>query len=183
MNKLAKARQTNWTYDLKFDPKTNMRKSEVLTYAGQKAKAILTTYVHALNYDSLRFIGPDGCAYIWVSSTKVSSIKGSRYDTLRHALFVATRNIANPLYGDIVADHCFWDGFVNESEKSVLPDEALYVRSSTVDPALVVATLQVLKDWEKHALKEEKRMNLTAFLATEKEARNSELGKISYWST
>ncbi|CAG5172770.1 uncharacterized protein ALTATR162_LOCUS7522 [Alternaria atra] len=178
--KVSKAQQAVWSYDLKLDPKTNLRKSEVLSSGGPNARSILTTYVHALNYSSLRFIGPDGCAYMWVTSTNVSSIHGSRYDTLRHALFVAMGNIADPLYGSIVADHCFWDGYVDESGGS-LPDESIHVRSGTVDPAMVVATLQVMKEWEKHMLRQEKRKNPKAFAAAEEEARRYELGASSYW--
>ncbi|RYO31028.1 hypothetical protein AA0111_g5085 [Alternaria arborescens] len=178
--KVSKAHQAIWNYDLKLDPRTNLRKSEVLSYGGPNARSILTTYVHALNYDSLRFIGPDGCAYMWVTSTKVSSIHGSRYDTLRHALFVAMGNIADPLYGSIVADHCFWDGYCDGSGGS-LPDESVHIRSATVDSAVVVATLQVMKDWEKHTLRQEKRKNPKAFAAAEEEARGCELGSFSYW--
>jgi hypothetical protein len=169
------AQKTNWAYDLKLDPKTNLRKSEVLAHGGPNAKAVLTTYVHALNYDSLRFIAPDGRAYMWVSSTKLSSINGSRYDTLRHALFVAAGNIRDPLYGHIVADHCFWDGGDGGTAA-----EALYIRSTGVDEALVVATLQVLKDWEKVTLRAEKRAHGTAFKKSEEEARKCALGKRAY---
>ncbi|RMZ67343.1 endoglucanase-1 precursor [Pyrenophora seminiperda CCB06] len=174
-----RSEKDQWAYELKLDSKSNMRKSEVLVH-GTKGRPILTTYVHALSYDSLHFIGPDGRAYTWVTSSKLSSINGARYDTLRHALFVTTGNIPDPLSGQIVADHCFWDGHVDGFGVS-LPDEALHVRASNVDPALVVATLQVMKDWEKHTLRGEKRKNPEAFAATEEEARKSELGAASYW--
>jgi len=180
--KVSKAQQTTWAYELKLDPRTNLRKSEVLLQGGPNARSILTTYVHALNYDSLRFIGPDGRAYMWVTSTKVSSIHGSRYDTLRHALFAAIGNNPDPLYGGIVADHCFWDGHVDTSG-GYAPDESVYIRQTTVDPALVVATLQVMKEWEKHTLRQEKRKNYKAFSAAEEEARRCELGASSYWQT
>lgn len=178
--KASKQKASTWTYDLRIDGRTNLRKSESLLRGGPNPQSIMTTYVHALNYDSLRFIGPDEKAYMWVSSTKVSSVDGVRYDTLRHALFVATRGNANPLYGQIVADHCFWDGGVDGSGAS-LPDEALYLRCSVVDTELVVATLQVMKDWEKHKLREEKRTKPKAFCATEEEARKHALGAASYW--
>ncbi|KAH7394290.1 hypothetical protein BKA66DRAFT_567245 [Pyrenochaeta sp. MPI-SDFR-AT-0127] len=231
--KLSKSQQPRWGYDLKFDSSTGMRKTEVLAHGPHKP--VLTTYVHALNYDSLRFIGPDGRAYMWVSSTAVSSINGSRYDILRHALFASTGRIPDPLYGEIVADHTFWDGFVDQSEVHAgircdvcqtmpikglrwrcrtcpnhdvcnacrglalsgqlgasiqptcdfslvnLPDEAVYIRSSIVDPALVVATLQVLKDWEKHSLRMEKGKNNKGFLVSEEAARKCDLGLMSYW--
>ncbi|KAH9863966.1 hypothetical protein J1614_009899 [Plenodomus biglobosus] len=232
-DKKTKTRPNTWTYELKLDQKTHLRKSEVLSHG--KLKAILTTYVHASNYDSLRFIGPDGRAYMWVSSSRVSSIGGSRYDTIRHALFVATGNVPDPLYGQIVADHTFWDGYVDHNERHGgtqcngcekepiqglrwrcrtcashdvcdtchtlasdgqfgasmlptcdlslvnLPDEALYIRSSTVDPSLVVATLQVLKDWEKDTFRNEKKVNISGFLASEEAARKCDLGAMSYW--
>jgi uncharacterized membrane protein YgcG len=162
-------------------------------------------------------------------------VNGLRYDTLRHALFVATGRSPDPLYGQIVADHTFWDGYVDEHEVHAgitcdgchampmqglrwkcriclrhdicntcrllaqsgqyvatvlstcdfslvnLPDEALYIRSSTVDTALVVATLQVMKDWEKHTLRAEKRKNIKAFIVTDEAARNCDLGIMSYW--
>jgi hypothetical protein len=168
------SQEADWAYELKLDPKTNLRRTEVLAHGGPKAKAVLTTYIHAINYDSLRFIAPNGRAYMWVSSTKLSSINGSRYDTLRHALFVAAGNIPDPLYGHIVADHCFWDGGEG-------PDEALYMRSNAVDEALVVATLQVLKDWEKVTLRIEKRAHGKAFAEAEEEARQCVLGKRAYW--
>ena len=224
--KPLKSQQSNsWAYDLKLDSHTQLRKSEVLT--NSRLKSVLTTYVHAQNYDSLRFIGPDGRAYMWVSSTTVSSLDGARYDTLRHALFAASGNIPDPLYGEIVADHTFWDGYIDEAEVHVgircqgcqakpivglrwkcrtcphhdvcnacrilalsgryaasisptcdfslvnLPDEALYIRSPMVDTALVVATLQVLKDWEKHSMRGEKRRHGKSFLASENAARTS----------
>ncbi|KAH6878705.1 hypothetical protein BKA58DRAFT_309277 [Alternaria rosae] len=178
--KVSKAQQTTWAYELKLDPRTNLRKSEVLLHGGPNARSTMTTYLHALNYDSLRFIGPDGRAYMWVTSTKVSSIHGSRYDTVRHALFAAIGNNPDPLYGGIVADHCFWDGHVDASG-GYLPDESIYIRQTTVDPALVVATLQVMKEWEKHTLRQEKRKNPKAFVAAEEEARRCELGASSYW--
>jgi hypothetical protein len=231
--KTSKNKQVSWAYDLRLKMNSCMRKSEVLSHG--REKAVLTTYVHALNYDSLRFIGPDGRPYMWVSSSQVSSTNGSRYDTIRHALFAATGQIQDPLYGEIVADHTFWDGYIDEHEVHVgvkcdgcqakpikglrwkcktchhhdvceecrqlilaggfggsmqqscvlslvcLPDEALYIRSPTVDPALVVATLQVLKDWERHTLRDEKRKNIKGFLASEEEARKHDLGVISYW--
>jgi len=86
--------------------------SEVLSHC--KEKAILTTYVHASNYYLLRFTGPDG-NHMWASSSKVSSINGSRYDTIRHALFVAG-HIPVPLFGEIVTDHTFWDGFIDQNK-------------------------------------------------------------------
>jgi hypothetical protein len=179
--KISKTHHPTWTYDLRIDPKTKLRVSEDLSYLGPNVKTILTTYIHALNYDSLRFLGPDGRAYIWVSSTKLSSINGSRYDTLRHALFVSVGHNPDPLYGHIVADHCFWDGHVDSTGSARLPDEALYIRSQSVDPALVVATLQIVKDWEKNTLREEKRNNPRAFQISENEARECELGRMSYW--
>jgi hypothetical protein len=231
--KASKSKQTSWTYDLRLDKNKGVRKSEVLSHG--KDKAILTTYVHAQNYDSLRFIGPDGRAYMWVSSSHVSSVNGSRYDTVRHALFVEAGQIKDPLYGEIVADHTFWDGYVDENEvhtgvkcdgcqkqpikgrrwkcktchhhdvceecrKAIvaggfgpamrqacdlslvcLPDEALCIRSTTVDPALVVASLQVLKDWERHTLREEKKKDPKGFAASEEAARKQDLGIMSYW--
>lgn len=210
-----------------------MRKSEVLSHGAKKS--VLTTYVHAQNYDSLRFVGPDGRGYMWVSNSTVSSINGSRYDTLRHALFAAVGDIQDPLYGEIVADHTFWDGYVDESEvhKGIkcdgcqttpikglrwkcktchhhdvckdcrnsiqaggfgeamqqacdlslvcLPDEALCIRSTTIDPALVIATLQILKDWERQTFRAEKKKNPKAFLENEDEARKRDLGIIRYW--
>jgi hypothetical protein len=223
----------SWAYELRLERKGGIRKNEVLGHG--KEKAVLTTYVHAANYDSLRFIGPDGRAYMWVSSSQVSSVHGSRYDTVRHALFAAVGQITDPLYGEIVADHTFWDGHVDANEVHIgvkcdgcqakpikgvrwkcktchqhdvceacrqniiaggfgaamqrscnlslvcLPDEALYIRSPGVDVALVVATLQVLKDWEKHTLRSEKAENATGFLASEDAARRQDLGIMSYW--
>jgi hypothetical protein len=233
--KVAKIKQGSWAYDLRLDLNGGMRKKEVLNHGSSKT-AILTTYVHARNYDSLRFIGPDGRAYMWVSSSQVSSVNGFRYDTVRHALFGAVGQIKDPLYGEIVADHTFWDGYVDENEVHMgvkcdgcqktpirglrwkckvchqhdvcgtcrqsiitggfgaqmqqackfslvcLPDEALCIRSPYVDPALVVATLQILKDWEKHTLRDEKRGNAKGFQTSEEAARQHDLGIMSYWS-
>ncbi|KAF1914399.1 hypothetical protein BDU57DRAFT_588720 [Ampelomyces quisqualis] len=225
--KTWKSKDTSWSYDLKLDKNSGMRKNEVLSHGSKKG--ILTTYVHARNYDSLRFIGPDGRAYMWVSSSTVSSINGSRYDTLRHALFVATGPIHDALYGAIVADHTFWDGHVDDREihtgikcdgcqthpiqglrwtcktcpdhnvcdtcrtrlvasrrtctlaRVSLPAESLSIRSPSVDRALVVATLQILKDWERHTLRAEKSTFPHAFAATEHAARQHDLGAMSYW--
>ncbi|KAJ4366107.1 hypothetical protein N0V83_007742 [Neocucurbitaria cava] len=233
LKKVSKSTRPMWSYDLKLDSRTGLRKSEVLSHG--REKAILTTYVHALNYDSLRFIGPDNRAYMWVSSSKLSSLNGSRYDTVRHALFVATGNVPDPLYGQIVADHTFWDGYIDVNEVHVgikckgcdmnpirglrwkcrtcphhdvcdacralalreqfgaliqptcdfslvnLPDESLHIRSPDVNPALVVATLQIFKDWEKHTLREERKKNVTGFMASEEAARKCDLGVMSYW--
>jgi len=231
--KASKRTPTSWTYDLRLDLNSGVRKTEILGHG--RDKAILTTYVHASNYDSLRFVAPDGRAFMWVSSGTVSSLNGSRYDSIRHALFAAAGHIADPLYGEIIADHTFWDGYVDPNEvhtgpkcdgcqsnpinglrwrcrtchkhdvcekcrqavlagafggamqKSCsfslvcLPDETLTVRSSGVETALVVATLQVLKDWERHTLRDEKRKNIKGFLASEEAARRGDLGKMSYW--
>tara|TARA_R110002003_G_scaffold112_19_gene9746 strand:+ start:14727 stop:15668 length:942 start_codon:yes stop_codon:yes gene_type:complete len=231
--KASKNKDSLWTYDLRLDLNSGVRKSEVLGHG--KKNAVLTTYVHALNYDSLRFVGPDGRPYMWVSSAKVSSVNGSRYDTIRHALFAAAGQTPDPLYGEIVADHTFWDGYVNGNETHTgakcdgcqstpikglrykcktchhhdvceacrklivsggfgaamqqscvlslvcLPDEALYIRSPTVDPALVVATLQIMKDWERQTFRDEKRTNPTGFQASEEAARKQDLGIMSYW--
>src|SRR5690242_812455 len=80
----AKKRKSAWSYELRLDLKNGVRKTEVLNPGGKIN--ILTTYVHAPNYDTLRFIGNDGKAYLWVSHIPLSSIHGSRYDTIRHAL-------------------------------------------------------------------------------------------------
>lgn len=232
---LSKSRPQDWAYDLKLNSNTGVRKTEILNHG--KAKAILTTYVHAMNYDSLRFVGPDGYLYMWVSSTTVSMLNGRRYDTLRHALFCATGSIPDPLFGQIVADHAFWDGHVDENEvhsgiacdscqaKPInglrwkcrscehhdvcnnclerarsgqstesmlpacdmiivnLPDEVLCIRSATIDAALVVATLQILKDWEKRTLRDEKRNHTRDFIANENIVRRSRLGLKSHWKS
>lgn len=225
----TRARQSTWSYELRLNLNTGVRKTEVLNPGGKTN--ILTTYVHATNYDSLRFVGNDGRAYLWVSHMPVGSTKGSRYDVLRHALFVATSNHPDPLYGEIVADHTYWDGFVDDTRvhKSViciecqtkpivgqrwkcktcpdhnicglcdaagakssiepacklsltcLPDETLYIRSSTVDHALVIASLQVLKDWQKHEFRRQKSKDPKGFTENEEFAREQDLGKLSYW--
>ncbi|KAF2033091.1 hypothetical protein EK21DRAFT_59275 [Setomelanomma holmii] len=231
--KASKSKDPPWTYDLRVDLNSGMRKTEVLGHG--KKKSIITTYIHALNYDSLRFVGPDGRPYMWVSSACVSSINGSRYDTIRHALFAARGQIPDPLYGEIVADHTFWDGYIDTTEvhtgvkcdgcqtspikglrfkcktchhhdvcaachQSILssgfgpamqqscdlslvclPDEALSIRSSRVDPALILATLQVLKDWERSTLRDEKRKIPAGFAVSESAARKCDLGIMSYW--
>lgn len=160
-------------------------------------------------------------------------LKGHRYDTTRHALFVSTSNYGNqdPLYGQIIADHCFWDGYVDynevhegtlckgcgvenivglrwkckgcpdhdicdtcrQSNRSVnaeceftlvsLPDEALNVRSKTADVGMIVATLQVLLDWEKVTLREERRKDSAGFAASVENARKYDLGRMSFWRT
>jgi hypothetical protein len=231
--KNAKSKPPKWTYELRLDLRTAVRKKEVLGHESELA--VLTTYVHASNYDSLRFVGPDGRAYMWVSSGTVSSLNGARFDMVRHALFAAVGQNPDPLYGEIVADHTFWDGYIQENDvhKGVkcdgcqakpinglrwickvchhhdvceachqriingefgsdmqqkcdlslvcLPDEALYIRSSQVDPALVIASLQVLKDWEKHALRAEKQRSPRLFAEGEEAARKCDLGLMSYW--
>lgn len=231
--KVSKSKPVTWSYDLRLEKSTGMRKTEVLNHGAKRA--ILTTYVHASNYDSLRFVGPDGRGYMWVSSSTVSSTKGSRYDTIRHALFASVGDVQDPLYGEIVADHTYWDGYVDESEvhtgvkcdgcqttpikglrwkcktchqhdvcnacrESIqaggfgeamqqacnmslvcLPDEALCIRSTAIDPALAVASMQVLKDWERHTFRGEKKKNPTGFQYSEEEARKRDLGIMRYW--
>ncbi|KAF2677595.1 hypothetical protein K458DRAFT_159499 [Lentithecium fluviatile CBS 122367] len=225
--KLRKAYPSNWSYQLKMNPASGLRKSELLFTP--QMKQLLTTYIHARNYDSLRFVGPDGRLYLWVTHAPLSSTNGARFDTLRHALFASTHGRHDPLYGEIVADHTYWDGFVDHNEvhsgiscngcgavpinglrwkcKSCvdhdicepcrlaktsllptctftlvnLPDEALNIRSPTVDPALVVATLQILKDWELQTIREQKRADPRGFEATESAARKTDFGRISHW--
>ncbi|KAF1355995.1 hypothetical protein EJ07DRAFT_63713, partial [Lizonia empirigonia] len=191
-----KRRKPSWTYELRLDSKSGLRKTEVLNHGGKTN--MLTTYLHALNYDSLRFIGNDGRAYLWVSHLPLDPSKGSRYDILRHALFVANGSHPDPLYGDIVADHTYWDGFINQTKihqdticiecqtkpilsLTCLPDKSLYIRSPTVDPALVIASLQVLKDWQKHELRRHKGKDPKNFLINEEKAREHDLGRLSYW--
>lgn len=215
----------HWAYNLKFDDTTGMRKSELLTPPSQID--FVTTYIPAKNYDSLRFIGPDGSVFLWVAHAPFSSVPGTRYDTLRHALFIAPKG-CDPLYGNIVADHAYWDGFIDYSEvhrvkcsgcgaspinglcwacksckehhicehcrlannsvKSTcafslvnLPDEALYIRSCAVDPALICATLQIMRDWEFHMLRVQKHRDAKIFKMSEERAREGELGRTMYW--
>lgn len=217
----------NWSYNLRLDNTLGMRKTELLT--PPKGHSLLTTYIQAHNYDSLRFIGPDGCVYLWVAHAPLSSTNGARYDTLRHALFMAPAG-CDPLYGEIIADHAYWDGFIDYSEvhrvtcagcgaspinglrwkcstcaghdiceqcrlgnKSVkpnctftlvnLPDEALHIRSPHVDPALVCATLQIMKDWELHVLRTQKLKDPRSFQMSEDLARKGDLGKVTYWKS
>ncbi|KAJ4358133.1 uncharacterized protein N0V89_002712 [Didymosphaeria variabile] len=134
----------------------------------------------------------------------------------------------DPLYGEIVADHAYWDGFIDYSEvhrvmcagcgaspinglcwkcksckdhdiceqcrlanRSVkstcsftlvnLPDEALYIRSSEVDPALICATFQIMRDWEFHMLRVQRNRDPKGFKMSEDKAREGDLGKSTYW--
>ncbi|OAG00846.1 uncharacterized protein CC84DRAFT_1056346, partial [Paraphaeosphaeria sporulosa] len=173
-----------WTYNLKFDNMTGMRKSELLTPPNQID--LITTYLPAKNYDSLRFIGPDGNVFLWVAHAPLSSVHGARYDALRHALFMAPKG-CDPLYGNIVADHAYWDGFIDYSESTCtftlvnLPDEALYIRTSAVDPALICATLQIMRDWEFHMLRVQRHRDPNGFRISEDRAREGDLGRITYW--
>jgi hypothetical protein len=173
-DKALKNRLPSWEYELRLDRNTGVRKDEALN-AGEK-RSILTTYVPAHNYDSLRFIGNDGRGYQWVSQVPLSTANGARYDTLRHALFASTGNILDPLYGEIVADHTYWDGFAGAR-----PDEALYIRSATVQRSLVVASLQVLKDWQKRTLRNFREKNPEGFTQMECLAREQDLGRLSHW--
>lgn len=173
-NKTPKSQLPSWQYELRLDSATGIRKHEALSAGGKRA--ILTTYVHASNYDSLRFIGNDGKAYQWVSQVPVGYAKGARYDTLRHALFVARGSIVDPLYGELVADHTFWDGFGGKG-----PDEALCIRSADVQVALAVASLQVLKDWHRRTLRGYREKDAEGFAQAECLARGEELGKLSHW--
>ena len=95
---------------------------------------------------------------------------------IRHALFTGNEN---PLYGQIVADHTFLDGFTDAH--GALADEALYVRSSSVDVGMVVATLQVIKEWELDFMRKEKRKYPEAFKISESLARQGTLGRTRYW--
>ena len=214
-----------WTYSLKFDDMTGLRKIELLT--PPNGIDLITTYLPAPNYDSLRFIASDGRVYLWVAHGPLSSLHGARYDTLRHALFMAPKG-HDPLYGEIVADHTYWDGFTNVTEvhrvkctgcgaspinglrwrcKSCtshniceqcrstntsvqpscslalvnLPDEALYIRSRHVDPALICATLQIMKDWELYSLRRQRMRDPQGFKRSEEEARKGEMGRRTYW--
>jgi hypothetical protein len=64
-----------------------------------------------------------------------------------------------------------------------LPDETLYIRSDSVDVGLVVATLQIMRDWEKVVMREEKRKHPGDFATTVEMARNGDLGRMSYWTS
>lgn len=225
-----KKRESTWSYELRLDLRSGMRKTETLNPGGGKMN-ILTTFVHAQNYDSLRFVANDGKSYLWVSHMPLSSSNGCRYDVLRHALFVANNTNIDPLYGDIVADHTYWDGFdddhrvhegimcmecqtkpivgqrwkcktcpdhnicglchLNGARSSIepdcklsltcLPDETLTIRSLTVSHALVIASLQVLKDWQKDQIRKYRSKDPWGFMQTEEEARQHDLGRFSYW--
>ncbi|KAF3032635.1 hypothetical protein E8E12_000829 [Didymella heteroderae] len=226
----TKTREPPWSYELRLDLKSGVRKTETLNPGSGKMN-ILTTYVHAPNYDSLRFVANDGKSYLWVSHMPLSSSNGRRYDVLRHALFVATGSNIDPLFGDIVADHTYWDGFdddhgvhegimcmecqtkpivgqrwrcrtcpdhnicglchLNGAQSSIepgcvlsltcLPDETLTIRSPIVSHALVIASLQVLKDWQKHQIRKYRSKDPWGFMQTEEEARKHYLGRLSYW--
>ncbi|PVH93770.1 hypothetical protein DM02DRAFT_619070 [Periconia macrospinosa] len=218
-----------WRYLLKMESDNKVRKSESL-YPPKFPVEILTTYVHASNYDSLRFVGPGGRTYKWVSHAPVTAMHGARFDGLRHALFVSPDGTSDPLYGLLVADHAYWDGFLDPNETHAkttcsgcqmrplvglrwkcricvddhnvcstchatnssvkntcifslvnLPDETLNIRSTNVDPALVVATLQILKDWKLHTLRWEKLQDPRGFEYSENLARKGDLGRIRHW--
>jgi hypothetical protein len=62
-----------------------------------------------------------------------------------------------------------------------LPDEALYIRDPNVDVAMVVATLQVLKDWEIHSLRRQKLRDPQGFSASVDKIRKGDLGRVRYW--
>lgn len=225
----APNRRNTWRYNLKLDPRTSKRLEESLTTP--EGKFVLCTYIHAKNYDSLRFIGLDGRTYKWVSSGVVSSLNGSRYDTIRHALFVSAYTNQDPLYGQIVADHTYIDGFVDHEEVHEgincqscntgplvgkrwkcrncpdhnicdscrtlhvattpgcdftlvsLPNEAVYVRSPKVDVGMIVATLQIMKDWEKIILREERKKKPGDFAVNVEAARQDDIGRMSYWKS
>lgn len=218
-----------WRYDLRLDLTTQERKSENLRPS--KGRDIMCTYLHASNYDTFNFIGIDGRRYKWVTHGPVSSVHGARYDTLRHALFVSTERFGDqdPLYGQIVADHTYWDGHVDHKEVHEkitcsgctasplvglrwkcktcpshdscdtcrltqcgvkpsckftlvsLPDEALYIRSQTVDITMVIATLQILKDWEKYTMQRQKFRDPKSFAVSENAARSCDLGRMRYF--
>lgn len=173
-----------WTYELRLERKTSKRVSEELLSPPnkdhKKGRSVNCTYLHAPNYSTLTFLGPDGRRYKWVSHAPVTSINGARFDTLRHALFVDNSANGNrdPLYGHIVADHCFWDGF---KSPGCLPDEALYIRSESEDIQFIVGTLQIMKDWEKIMLGEEKKESAVRFASSQDLARGGNLGRRSYW--
>ncbi|CAI6339850.1 unnamed protein product [Periconia digitata] len=221
--------QPEWRYHLRMEPDHKIRKSEHV-YPARSTAGFITTYVHATNYDSLRFVGPGGLLYKWVSHAPVTGLNGSRHDALRHALFVSHDGTSDPLYGHLVADHAYWDGFIDTtsphpntvctscstapitglrykcrtclddhnvcdpcraSKRSIkntcvftlvnLPDETLHIRSPRIDPALVVATLQVLKDWEFHTLRWERMASPRLFADSEALARKGALGRIRHW--
>lgn len=241
------AKNAEWSYHLKRDMRTGMRKSEGLvppsTRPGLRKyeslvqplrrMEVLTTYVPAVNYDSLRFHGLDGRSYQWVAHAPLSSVIGARYDTLRHALFVSDERsgIKDPLYGHIVADHTYWDGFIDTADvhagtrcsgcsarpinglrwkcKSCpdhdvcepcriscasitpackftlvsLPDETLHIRDPNVDVPMVVASLQVFKDWLMHTLREQRKRDPGRFKANMDAARKGDLGRMRYWKS
>jgi hypothetical protein len=220
-------KSTQWTYSLTLDRKTGKRIDESLR--SPEGKYLHCTYVHALNYDALNFRDLSGRAYKWVSSGPVSSLNGSRYDALRHALFMAPHNNVEPVYGQIVADHAYWDGFIDENEVHVdvrcgsctispiigrrwkcrtcpehdvcdyckptnltthptcnftlvsMPDETLHIRSDSTEVDMVIATLQVMKDWEKVFMKEEKKQEVVEFAKNVENIRKGDLGRIAYW--
>jgi hypothetical protein len=64
-----------------------------------------------------------------------------------------------------------------------LPDETLHIRSETVDVALVVATLHIVKEWEKIMLREERRLQPDTFRAHVENIRRGNLGRMSHWKS
>ncbi|ORX93619.1 hypothetical protein BCR34DRAFT_451532, partial [Clohesyomyces aquaticus] len=230
---ISKTAERPWTYNIKRDISSNLKKTETLTPS--KGHDLICGYFHGLNYDSLKFIGTDGKVYKWVSHIPLNPLRGYLYGATRHALFVSTQRYGvgaqDPLYGQIVADHAFFDGHIDDLDvhnniicggcnispiighrwlcrtcvkqhnlcntclqlsKSVIlgsctftlvsrPDETLWIRSKDTDPAMVVATLQVLKDWEMHSLRERKKKDPEAFKRHIEAARENYLGKVVYW--
>ncbi|KAF2493937.1 hypothetical protein BU16DRAFT_619138 [Lophium mytilinum] len=208
-----------WSYTLTRNRKTDAVLSETLTnpYGVQ----IHPKFEATGEYASLTFKNLDGTSYEWRSSARVSSLNGARWDTVRHALFCNNA---------IVADHVFWDGFVDEQEihktatcdgcktkpmvgirwkcktclddhdvcnpcrqtgqsvkpsctwriKGALPDESMNIRMQGLDIGMAAATLQVLRDWERHLLREEKAKNPVEVAHAETLAGTQPLGMISY---
>ncbi|OCK82275.1 hypothetical protein K432DRAFT_293585 [Lepidopterella palustris CBS 459.81] len=167
------AKNKLWTYTVTRARKTNVVKSEALI--SPFGKQISCTYTHGPTHESLSFQGTDDRNYEWRSSSHLSTVNGSRYDVLRHALFLVTSNNGPEI---IVADHTHWDGFLTMVS---CPDEALYIRSQGVDATMIVATLQVLKDWEMESCREERRKDPVGVEMTAADARMRDLGRVAYW--
>ncbi|KAF2101418.1 hypothetical protein NA57DRAFT_72861 [Rhizodiscina lignyota] len=123
-------------------------------------------------YDKMEFTAPDGTIYEWRTDRPISMLYGWRADFVRYALFRVHRNGALQL----VADDALWDGHKDE------PGEAITIRERGLDDAMVLATVQVMKDmqWE-DVLRVERNKNKVEFIHAEAQARDTKLGKLSFW--
>lgn len=160
-----------WTYTVETDRKTNKIKVESLT--AFKGKSVPMEFTHGPKFDVLKFTSPtDNKSYRWQTNHPISTIYPSRLDTQRFALFGPDSHYKQEC---IIADFTYWDGHID------MPEDALTIRTESLDHSLILATFIVLLDRQRTIMREEMLRDPEGVAKTERIARLHNTGQLTYW--